>query len=97
MRRHAIHALTCEACKQEPLCADVVTPLRGVIIDDPNAKVRFEALRALLWRVDPAVGAAAIEDVVARGDEELLHEAVHARPRAVPVALRQRARQALAA
>lgn len=26
VRRHAIHALTCEACKDQPLCADVLTP-----------------------------------------------------------------------
>jgi len=95
LARHAIHALTCEACKDEPLCSDVVAPLRRVIANDPNAKVRFEALRALLWR-DPEIGAAAIDEFVAAGDRELLTAAAHARRRSVPAALRHRAKQALA-
>jgi hypothetical protein len=45
IRRHAIHALTCEVCTNEPVCIDVVTPLRRCVAADPNPKVRFEALR----------------------------------------------------
>lgn len=95
VRRHAIHALTCEVCKEQPLCTDVLTPLRRLIAADPNAKVRFEALRALLWRVDPETGAAAIEQVVACGDQDLLVEAMRAKPRSVPASLRIRANQVL--
>lgn len=60
--------------------------------------MRFDALRALVWRVEPDAGAAAVDDVVARGgDGELLTEAVRARRRSVPVALRARATEALTA
>ena len=94
VRRHAIHALTCEACKPEPLCVDAVAPLRQVVAADPNPKVRFEALRALLGQLDPLQRAAAIEDVVDRGDRSLLAEVLHARPRSLPAELRARAQQA---
>lgn len=96
VRRHAIHALTCEACKDQPLRADVLTPLRRVIVADPNPKVRYEALRTLLSRTDSEAGSAAIEDVVARGDRDLLAHAATARLRSVPAALRHRANQVLA-
>jgi hypothetical protein len=43
VRRHAIHALTCEACRVEPLTIDVVSPLRRTVALDPNPQVRFEA------------------------------------------------------
>jgi hypothetical protein len=68
-----------------------------VVLNDGNAKVRFEALRALIWRVEPDVGAEAIDDVIARGDLELLTEAVRARRRSVPAVLRARATEVLAA
>ena len=97
VRRHAIHALTCEACKEEPLCVDVLAPLRQVVLGDSNAKVRFEALRALIWRAEPDAAAAAIDEVVTRGDLPLLSEAVRARRRSVPAALRTRAAAALTA
>jgi len=96
VRRHAIHALTCESCKDQPLCADVLTPLRRIIVEDPNPKGRYEALRALLTRIDSEAGAAAIEDVVARGDRDLLAQATRARPRSVAAELRHRASQVLA-
>ncbi|MDQ2724602.1 MAG: HEAT repeat domain-containing protein [Actinomycetota bacterium] len=48
VRRHAIHALSSEARKLEPFYVDSATPLRPVIVRDPSARVRFEALRALL-------------------------------------------------
>lgn len=67
------------------------------MLNDANAKVRFEALRALVWRLEPDAAAAAIEDVVIRDDIELLREAAAARPRSVPAALRARATEALVA
>lgn len=95
VRCHPIRALTCEACKDEPLCTDAVAPPRRVIINDANAKMRFEALRALVWR-DPDAPAAAIDEVVARVDRELLAEATHPGGGRFP-ALRNRTIQALAA
>lgn len=95
VRRHAIHALTCEACKPEAWCADAVTPLRRIIADDPSPKVRFEALRALLSQLDPSSRADAIQAVLDAGDRPLLSEVVHARRRSVPADLRASARQAL--
>ncbi len=54
VRRHAIHALTCRACKSGPWPSDVITPLRRVVAADVNPRVRFEALRALLLCLDAA-------------------------------------------
>lgn len=94
VRRHAIHALTCQACKPDAWCVDAMTPLRYVVAHDPSPKVRFEALRALLRQLDSARQAEAIEGVA--GDRPLLDEVLHARRRAVPPALRRRAEVALA-
>jgi HEAT repeat protein len=90
VRRHAIHALTCEACKDEPICVDVVTPLRRCIASDPNPRVRFEALRALLGRLDVVAGEAMLDEVEQHSDAALFDVAARARPRSVPAALRRR-------
>ena len=49
VRRHAIHALSCGACKPDRrrLAVDIEAALRGVVARDPDAKVRAEALDAL--------------------------------------------------
>ncbi len=90
VRRHAIHALTCEACKDEPVCIDVVTPLRRCIASDPNPKVRFEALRAVVGRLDAAEVETLLDEVEQRPDRELLDVAVRARPRSVPASIHRR-------
>lgn len=97
VRRHAIHALTCEACKPGPWWVDAVTPLRRVVTHDPSPKVRFEALRALLGQLDPSGRAGAIQAVIDAGDWSLLNQVVRARRRSVPADLRVGAERALQA
>jgi HEAT repeat protein len=94
VRRHAIHALTCQACKREPWPADVITPLRRVVAADVNPMVRFEALRALLLRLDAAAAREILGEVAALGDAGLAAVASRQRPRSVPAVLRSWARRA---
>jgi hypothetical protein len=54
VRRHALHALTCERCKEVPLCADVVPALMECAENDANIKVRLQARRALAQYVSDA-------------------------------------------
>ena len=96
VRRHAVHALTCRACKSGPWPADVITPLRRVVAADVNPRVRFEALRALLLCLDAAAAQQTLGDVTARGDTDVAAVASRQRPRAVPAVLRSWARQAQA-
>jgi hypothetical protein len=49
VRRHALHALSCDRCNAEPLCVDVVPIVAACLRDDDNAKVRQQA-RHLLAR-----------------------------------------------
>lgn len=54
VRRHALHALTCERCNEAPLCADAVPALMECAENDANAKVRLQARRALARHVSDA-------------------------------------------
>jgi HEAT repeat protein len=49
VRRHAIHALSCGACKpnRQKLGVDIEAALRAVVANDPDEKVRGEARTAL--------------------------------------------------
>jgi hypothetical protein len=94
VRRHAIHALTCEVCKPDAWGVDAAPLLRGLVADDPNAKVRLEALRALLMQLPPTERTAAIEAIIDADDRPLLHEVTRARPRSLPRELRVRVAQA---
>jgi HEAT repeat protein len=49
VRRHAIHALSCGACKpnRQSLAVDIEVALRGVLASDSDEKVREEACLAL--------------------------------------------------
>lgn len=49
VRRHAIHALSCGACKpdRQPLKVQIGAALRTVVATDPDEKVREEARQAL--------------------------------------------------
>jgi hypothetical protein len=40
---HALHALSCERCKEEPLCVDLEPLLQRCAATDDNAKVRAQA------------------------------------------------------
>ena len=55
VRRHAIHALSCAACKPErrKLAVDIDAALRAAAASDPDEKVRAEARQALA-ELDPA-------------------------------------------
>ena len=49
VRRHAIHALSCGACKpnRQSLAVEIEVALRGVLASDSDEKVREEARQAL--------------------------------------------------
>ncbi len=47
VRRHAVHALTCVKCRVGPLAVDVVKELVRVTLNDPNEKVRLQAVDGL--------------------------------------------------
>jgi HEAT repeat protein len=49
VRRHAIHALSCGACKpgRKPLALRVESELRAICESDPDPKVRAEAQQSL--------------------------------------------------
>ena len=48
VRRHALHALSCERCKAEPICADVVPAIAMCAQNDDNVKVRQQARELLI-------------------------------------------------
>lgn len=50
VRRRALHALTCETCKAETLCADIVPEVVRLALHEPNEMVRVQAVHALLVR-----------------------------------------------
>src|SRR4051812_35415805 len=43
VRRHALHALSCDRCKAAPLCSDVVPAIAECARTDSSAKVRVQA------------------------------------------------------
>lgn len=47
VRRHALHALGCQACKKEPLEVDAVGILLGLAMRDKNMRVRTAAVHML--------------------------------------------------
>ncbi len=49
VRRHAVHALSCGACKpnRQALAVEIEAALRGVLASDSDEKVREEARQAL--------------------------------------------------
>jgi len=54
VRRHAVHALGCEACKRMVACVDPIPTLADRALHDPNVKVRRHASWALMMRLhDP--------------------------------------------
>jgi HEAT repeats len=49
VRNMALHSLTCQSCKSEPLCpATVVPSVVHVLTDDPNPNLRGKAITLLL-------------------------------------------------
>jgi HEAT repeat protein len=47
VRRHALHALGCQACKTSPLKVDVVARLLPLALSDPSIRVRRAAVHML--------------------------------------------------
>jgi hypothetical protein len=47
VRRHALHALSCDRCKAEPVQIDVASVIVDCFREDDNAKVRRQAQYAL--------------------------------------------------
>jgi hypothetical protein len=47
VRRHALHALSCERCKEAPLCVDLKPLLERCAQTDDNERVRTQARAAL--------------------------------------------------
>lgn len=88
VRKHAIHGLSCDRCKENPLCDDVVGPLTERALGDPSAKLRLEALKALAPRVADLRAAKALQtiartdpDVSVREAAQLLCDGTDRRPR----------------
>ena len=48
VRRHALHALSCERCKESPLCVDLKPLLERCARTDDNERVRTQARAALV-------------------------------------------------
>lgn len=59
VRRHALHALTCDRCSLSPRATDVVPAVAESAQHDPNAKVRRRA-REILHRYLPDERAARV-------------------------------------
>lgn len=47
VRREAVHSLSCNRCKESPLCLDMIPTLISVLEKESNAKVRCEAIYGL--------------------------------------------------
>lgn len=52
VRRHAAHALACDACSLQPSAVDPVPPLLEAAMGDDNPKVRQHALWGLRTRLE---------------------------------------------
>jgi HEAT repeat protein len=59
VRQHAVHALSCTACKRDDLCVDAV-PVLVRALHDQSAKVRRHAAYGLEARADDPRAAAAL-------------------------------------
>jgi HEAT repeat protein len=54
VRRHAAHALACDACSLQPSPVDPIAPLLEAAMSDENPKVRQHALWGLRSRLEGA-------------------------------------------
>jgi HEAT repeat protein len=64
VRRHALHALSCDRCKTEPLCVDPVPTLRALALADLSPQVRVAAVQALRVRAYDERARAVLADVL---------------------------------
>jgi HEAT repeat protein len=85
VRRHAAHALGCDACSLAPSTFDAVPALLRAVQCDENAKVRRQALWGLLPRLDDERVQAALATVAADDvDQRMRREARAMQRRALP-------------
>jgi HEAT repeat protein len=78
VREIALHGLSCERCRSEPLCvADVVVDLIDILASDPSAEVRHKAVILLARFVgrDPRAGEAIARASVEDPDAAIRHVA----------------------
>jgi HEAT repeat protein len=76
VRRHAAHALGCDACSRLPNPVDPVPPLIEAVLGDDNVKVRRQAFWGLVsHRVDERVRVALALVAVQDDDERLRRDA----------------------
>jgi vesicle coat complex subunit len=64
VRRQAVHSLACQRCKPSPLQADLTDTLIAIALNDPNLKVRGEAVFGLSYRPPDARIVAALERII---------------------------------
>lgn len=70
VRRHAVHALGCEACKRTTGCVDPVPALKERALHDDNAKVRRHATWALIMRLPDARARGVLQHLAATDSDE---------------------------
>ena len=70
VRRHAVHALGCDACKRTVGCVDPVPALAERALHDDNTKVRRHATWALMMRLPDARARTVLQQVAAIDADE---------------------------
>jgi len=79
VRRHAVHALGCDACRRTDACTDPVPALTDRALHDQNAKVRRHATWALMMRLpDPRARDALLQLAATDSDERVRRDAAWA-------------------
>jgi HEAT repeat protein len=72
VRRHALHSLGCQTCKQSPLCVDATGHLIRLAMKDDSVRVRRAAAHMLGNQPADARAAAALADILSTsGDHKL--------------------------
>jgi HEAT repeat protein len=85
VRRHAVHALGCDACKRTVSCTDPVPTLADRALHDENTKVRRHATWSLIMRLPDARARAALEQVATTdSDQRVRRDAAWAAARETP-------------
>jgi HEAT repeat protein len=64
VRRVAVHSVTCQRCKPTPLSGDLVGLLIQVVQNDPNRRVRKQAINGLGSQPRDARAIAALEQIL---------------------------------
>jgi HEAT repeat protein len=70
VRRHAVHALGCDACKRTAGCVDPIPTLTDSALHDKNAKVRRHATWSLMMRLPDPRARAVLQQLAASDSDE---------------------------